>query len=153
MAKASTTSPAREHAARPPSGAERRQFWEWLQKHEFFENYMFTADDWHSSFWIAVFDDYKSAGPEYAGKIMLAVWEGYPDQVEMFRWSGTQLKHIGTHSELCRPNDPVVDACDEMLGVLNTIWTKCRLTQECGFTEELLIGIAAAIHKAKGLKS
>ena len=36
--------------------------------------------------WIAVFDDYITDGPGYAGKLMVVVWGGSPEFVESYVW-------------------------------------------------------------------
>lgn len=36
--------------------------------------------------WVAVFDDYITDGPGYAGKVMVVVWGGSPSFTQTFIW-------------------------------------------------------------------
>src|SRR3972149_9970800 len=43
---------------------------------------------------IAVFDNYITDSPGYAGKLMTVVWPGSPDMYEVFIWSLGKMKHL-----------------------------------------------------------
>jgi hypothetical protein len=43
---------------------------------------------------IAVFDDYVTGGPGWAGKLMMVVYDGSPSQYEVFIWDDTQLRRV-----------------------------------------------------------
>ena len=41
---------------------------------------------------IAVFDDYCTGGPGYAGKVLVVVWDGGPSQTEVYIWHDGTLQ-------------------------------------------------------------
>lgn len=45
-----------------------------------------TVEGWIQGAAIAVFDNYITDGPGYAGKLMVVVWPGSPDEVSAYTW-------------------------------------------------------------------
>lgn len=43
---------------------------------------------------IAVFDDYITGGPGYAGKLMMVVWDGSPSFYEVYTWRDGSIEHV-----------------------------------------------------------
>jgi hypothetical protein len=41
---------------------------------------------------IAVFDDYCTGSPGWAGKLMVVVWDGSPGQYEVYTWQDGKLE-------------------------------------------------------------
>jgi hypothetical protein len=50
------------------------------------EDYGEESDAIDSSAYIAVFDDYITDGPGYAGKVMVVIWSGSPSFTETYIW-------------------------------------------------------------------
>jgi hypothetical protein len=48
---------------------------------------------------IAVFDEYITVGPGYAGKVMTVVWDGSPSFSEVYLWQAGVVQRCA--SELC----------------------------------------------------
>ncbi len=46
---------------------------------------------------IAVFDNYMTDGPGYAGKLMSVVWSGGPDIHEVYTWENNRLRKEQHH--------------------------------------------------------
>ncbi len=72
-----------EYTPRAPTGHELNELTEWeltmgLDKE--------TAEGLVQSAYVAVFDEYQSDGPVYAGKIMTVVWSGMPSVFNVFVW-------------------------------------------------------------------
>jgi hypothetical protein len=44
--------------------------------------------------YIAVFDNYITGSPGYAGKVMVVVWDGSPAQYETYTWEGRNLQRL-----------------------------------------------------------
>jgi hypothetical protein len=44
--------------------------------------------------YIAVFDDYTTGGPGYAGKVMTVVWDGSPSQYDVYTWENGDLAQV-----------------------------------------------------------
>jgi hypothetical protein len=49
--------------------------------------------------YVAVFDDYVTDSPGYAGRVMVVVWAGGPEYAETFIWQDGQLTPV--RSNLC----------------------------------------------------
>jgi len=45
-----------------------------------------VEDDWSQCAWIAVFDDYITDCPGYAGRVMSVLWGAAPDTCSVFTW-------------------------------------------------------------------
>jgi hypothetical protein len=52
------------------------------------------AELWVEATCVAVFDDYITDGPGYAGKLMMVVWTGGPDLYEVFIWRDGKLTPV-----------------------------------------------------------
>ena len=52
-----------------------------------------AAEDLVKNYWFAVFDDYISDGPGYAGKILFAVW-GLPEFYEVYIWEDGKIRAL-----------------------------------------------------------
>ena len=73
------------HPVRSPNADERRQLAGWLRNQGHEED---TATELVETACVAVFDDYASDGPGYAGKLMTVVWGGGPSFFDVFIWEG-----------------------------------------------------------------
>jgi hypothetical protein len=51
-----------------------------------------TAEELVQSAYVAVFDQYQSDGPVYAGKIMMVVWSGMPSVFNVFAWHDGKME-------------------------------------------------------------
>ena len=89
-------SPRKPLQPRLPTHEEKDELWRYLCR-----DYSFKAQDLADTeagqlkgciedAAIAVFDNYISDGPGYAGKVMLVVWPGGPDLREAFIWETTR---------------------------------------------------------------
>lgn len=89
------------------------------------------ADVIDNSAYIAVFDDYITDGPGYAGKVMVVVWSGAPEFTETYYWPRPIL-----------PEDE-----DKLLGEIDWRDGKHEPRIEKVFIEEMLILTDEAIDK------
>jgi hypothetical protein len=53
---------------------------------------------------IAVFDDYISGGPGYAGKLMMVVWL-WPAAYEVYIWEDGELTHVNQDHDWCEEEE------------------------------------------------
>ena len=72
-----------EYTPRAPTEHELNELTEWelelgLDKE--------TSEELVQSAYVAVFDQYQSDGPVYAGKVMMVVWSGMPSIFNVFVW-------------------------------------------------------------------
>lgn len=75
---------------RQPTPEEREQLSKWLATRGLFSNDL--LENLNEARWlvehayIAVFDDYVTGGPGFAGKVMSVIWDGGPSQHEVYTW-------------------------------------------------------------------
>lgn len=62
---------------------------------------------------IAVFDEYKTSGPGYAGKVMVVVWNAAPSCFDLFVWQDGRLRKKGREFD-----DKECEHCGEPNGTL-----------------------------------
>lgn len=82
---------------RTPNAQELQQIGEWLTEHSMGE----VFPDWSNSAWIAVFDDYITDCPGYAGKVIVVVWGAGPDTVSLFIEGKGTLVLSSNHDDTC----------------------------------------------------
>jgi hypothetical protein len=72
-----------KESPRKPSPYEIKEIARWLAKQE---NEQLSQDhiDRVEGAYVAVFDDYISDGPGYAGRVMVCIWSGAPELVDVF---------------------------------------------------------------------
>src|SRR3989339_2223325 len=44
--------------------------------------------------YICVFEDYSTGGPGWAGKVMIVLWDGSPEEYEAYNWEDGKLVFI-----------------------------------------------------------
>ena len=88
------------HTPRLPTETEKRELAEWLLS---YENENPTPENIAEKIplveaaHIAVFDNYMTDGPGYAGKLMSVVWSGGPDIHEVYTWENNRLRKEQHH--------------------------------------------------------
>lgn len=96
------------HAPRYPTESELAQLWEWLQSNPDNGGYGFEKENWFERFYFAVIDGFTTGGPGYAGKVIYMIWDGWPDQIEVFCVEDGRIVHDSAHgADRCggRPAD------------------------------------------------
>lgn len=76
---------------------------------------------WLNRFWIAVFDDYITDCPGYAGKVLYLVWGGYPQACDVFTWDKDGIVLEGSHGDCCCDTRPLWNAAPEMHRLLKSL--------------------------------
>src|ERR1043165_9426305 len=90
VAKAKTSSALNK--PRSPNDSELEQLANWLrtQGHEETDAFWISR-----SAYIAVYDDYITGCPGYAGKVMSVVWDGGPSFFDVFAWHDGKIERSG----------------------------------------------------------
>jgi hypothetical protein len=71
---------------RKPTDAEKKELLDFLIGEGYIEKPDEDEDLFDGSIYAAVFDDYITGGPGYAGKVMVVVWDGSPSFTETYYW-------------------------------------------------------------------
>jgi hypothetical protein len=100
-ANQSQNSPIQPNGVRIPNPEELQQIGEWLSEHSLGE----VFPDWANSAWIAVFDNYITDCPGYAGKVIVVVWGAGPDTMSVFTEEKGVLVLSSNHDDTCGSND------------------------------------------------
>lgn len=94
------------NAITPPANAPRSateqeltQIWHWLQESGLAEQYCLEQDDWHTAYWICVFDNYCTGSPGYCGKLAYMIWDGMPDACTVFVWKDGRVHEYASHAD------------------------------------------------------
>ena len=134
MARANGTSPA-EYTPRSSTADERKQLADWLISTGAYdaENARLTAE----AAYIAVFDDYRTGGPGYAGKVMSVIWDGAPSMFDLFTWQGGTMERNGREYD-----EKECDRCGSSGG---TLCSNCWRDHSNAYQEELVAALEAAL--------
>lgn len=81
---------------RKPTEAEKKELLEFVIANKYLkaptaEERQDEADTIEDNAYIAVFDDYVTCSPGYAGKVMVIVWDGSPSFTQTFTWERSVL--------------------------------------------------------------
>jgi hypothetical protein len=90
--RSSPATPSARNLVRPPTSGELAQLWDFYVEQGQVEMYQLEKATWVELFWIAVFDDYITGCPGYAGKVMYVVWDGAPYACDVFGWQQGKLE-------------------------------------------------------------
>ena len=79
---------------RKPTEVEKKEIVAYVLAHDFEndENERENVEGYVENAAIAVFDDYITGGPGYAGKVMVVVYDGATTQTETYSWNSLDRK-------------------------------------------------------------